>query len=280
MSARTTAGLTASSGTLRCEGRTHSPRLAASTARRTISGVSGGSTTRKSSASATTPSSTAPQAHAARTARRRITRPISPPSLTRARPNLNDPPPMPAPRPVGPAILLLALAVRAAHAVDPADVTVARLQNVVRVETSAVRADVRLARCRLLVRDRATGALLTREQNAGGLFYERAAAAHALGTVTDVELLPDGARLTVDTDEGSPATVTVRFLTRRTLEVALDPPSAATVDAFGERLRSPRRELIYGLTERLRDSPPISPGILDQPVDDIMPPEVGSLDRR
>jgi alpha-glucosidase (family GH31 glycosyl hydrolase) len=183
-------------------------------------------------------------------------------------------------RSVGSAVLLLALVARAAHAVDPADVTVTRLQNVVRVETSAVRADVRLARCRLLVRDRATGALLTREQNTGGLFYERSAAVHALGAVSDVELLPDGARLTVDTDEGSPATVTIRFLTRRTLEVALDPPAAATVGAFGERLRSPGRELIYGLTERLRDSPSISPGVVDTPVDDIMPPEVGSLDRR
>src|SRR5581483_10910351 len=56
-----------------------------------------------------------------------------------------------------------------------------------------------------------------------------------------------GVRLTVDTDEGAPATVTVRFLTRRTLEVALDPPAPETVAAFGDRLRSPRRERGYGL---------------------------------
>jgi alpha-D-xyloside xylohydrolase len=77
-----------------------------------------------------------------------------------------------------------------------------------------------------------------------------------------------------------PATVTLRFLTRRTLDVALDPPDAAGVAAMGDRFRAPRRERIYGLTERLRDSPPLAPGVVDTPVDDIHPPEVGSLDRR
>jgi alpha-glucosidase (family GH31 glycosyl hydrolase) len=62
--------------------------------------------------------------------------------------------------------------------------------------------------------------------------------------------------------------------------VALDPPDAATVEAVGERLRSPRAEAIYGLTERLRDSPVLVPGVIDIPVDDVQPPEVGSLDRR
>src|SRR5262249_61755826 len=53
------------------------------------------------------------------------------------------------------------------------------------------------------------------------------------------------------------------------------------VTASGERLHSPATERIYGLTERLRDSPPASPGgLVDQPVDDLRPPLVGSLDRR
>jgi alpha-glucosidase (family GH31 glycosyl hydrolase) len=74
--------------------------------------------------------------------------------------------------------------------------------------------------------------------------------------------------------------VTIRFLTARTVEVALDPPDPATVEALGERLRSPRGEAIYGLTERLRDSPLWVPGVIDFPIDDVQPPEVGSLDRR
>src|SRR5581483_1180004 len=37
---------------------------------------------------------------------------------------------------------------------------------------------------------------------------------------------------------------------------------------------------VYGLTERLRDSPPRAPGTIDVPQDDVMPVEVGSLDRR
>src|SRR5262249_5275691 len=117
-------------------------------------------------------------------------------------------------------------------------------------------------------------------QSSGGLFYERSGTVHALGDVRDARSITDGVQLGVETDEGSPAIVTLRFLTRRTLEVTLDPPDAAGVTATGERLRSPSTERIYGLTERLRDSPVISPGVLDVPQDDIKPQEVGSLDRR
>src|SRR5262249_2541663 len=121
-----------------------------------------------------------------------------------------------------------------------------------------------------------------REPDDGSLFYERDGATHVLGAVRDVVVLRDASgtvRLTVDTDEGSPATVTLRFLTRRTLEVTFVPPTPTTVAATGARLLSPAGERIYGLTERLRDSPPLNP-ILEQPLDDTKPPEVGSLDRR
>ncbi|HYR96982.1 MAG TPA: TIM-barrel domain-containing protein, partial [Candidatus Binatus sp.] len=167
-----------------------------------------------------------------------------------------------------------------AGAVEPADVTVRRAGGSVRVQTGAASATVRLARYRLKLRDRTTRRLLTTEQRAGGLFYERGGTVHALGAVRDVATLADGVRLTIDTDEALPATVTLRFVTRRTLEVVLDPPDAAGVAAMGDRFRSPRRERIYGLTERLRDSPPAVPGIIDIPIDDTHPPEVGSLDRR
>jgi alpha-D-xyloside xylohydrolase len=182
-------------------------------------------------------------------------------------------------RPAATAVLLL-LTASGVRAVEPADVTVDHAGQTLRVQTSAIAATVRLDRYRLQVRDRTTGAALTAEAHGGGLFYERGGTPHALRGVTDVAELPDGVTLTVDTDEDTAATVTLRFLTRRTLEVALDPPSPATVGATGERLRSPRRERIYGLTERLRDSPPIAPPGIEIPVDDVMPPEIGSLDRR
>src|ERR1043166_5095528 len=167
-----------------------------------------------------------------------------------------------------------------AAAVEPADVTVRRFTTRLQLETGAVRATVRFDRYRLELRDRARRPLLTSEQRSGGPFYERGGTTHALGAVTQVTELPDGVTLTVDTDEGNPATVTLRFLTRRTLEVVIDPPSPAGVTALGDRFRSPRRERLYGLTERLRDSPPLVPGTIDIPADDAKPPDVGSLDRR
>jgi alpha-D-xyloside xylohydrolase len=148
------------------------------------------------------------------------------------------------------------------------------------VRSQAAQVSVRRARVQLTVRDRTTRRRLVRELPQGGLFYERSAVAHGLGRVIAADILPDGVRLEVETDEDVPAVLTIRFLTARTAEVALDPPTPETVEAFGERLRSPRSEAIYGLTERLRDSPLILPGVIDIPVDDAQPPEVGSLDRR
>src|SRR5690348_17265528 len=118
------------------------------------------------------------------------------------------------------AIAVVSLAAGRALAVEPADVTVARHGGSLRVETGAASARIRLGRFALQLRERATRRLLTAERHAGGLFYERGATVHGLGAVTDVVTLPDGVRLTVATDEPAPATVTLRFLTRRTLEVA------------------------------------------------------------
>ena len=177
---------------------------------------------------------------------------------------------------VGTCVLAL---VRTAGAVDPADVTVSQTSSTIRIQTSGVRAEVRKRRFRLKVRDHTSKRTLVREQR-DGLFWERGGVTYGLGAVTHVAALADGVVLTVASDEGAAATVTLRFLTRRTLEVALDPPAPLETQAIGERLASPRRESIYGLTERLRDSPPLLPGVIDQPVDDTNPPEVGSLDRR
>lgn len=176
---------------------------------------------------------------------------------------------------------LLAVAGRSrVAAVEPADVTVEQRPGLVRIRTGAAIADVRLGRYRIRFRDVATRRTLSRERPLGGLFYERGGEVHEVEGVTSVTVLPDGARFTVDTTEGLPAAVTVRFLTRRTLEVAFEPPQPATVTAIGDRWRSPRWEAVYGLTERLRDSPPVAPGVIDVPADDVQPVEVGSLDRR
>jgi alpha-glucosidase (family GH31 glycosyl hydrolase) len=148
------------------------------------------------------------------------------------------------------------------------------------LRTSAAEATVHRARYRLELRDLVRGRRVLRSLPRGGLFYERGAATHTLGRVTAVTPITNGLQLAVETDEGQSATVTLRFLTRRTLEVELDPPVPATVAAVGGALHSPRSEKIYGLTERLRDSPVVLPGVIDFAQDDIKPVEVGSLNRR
>jgi len=174
-----------------------------------------------------------------------------------------------------PVLLVLAsLAAPAGAAVAEVERHGARL----RLTTAAAAAEVALARYRLRVL--AHGRLLTAEHPAGGVFYERAGGAHRLGRVRATAPREDGVVLTVDTDEGAPATVTLAWLTPRTLEVTMEPPEPATLVAVGDRWRSPPSEAIYGLTERLRDSPPIADGVVDIPTDDAKPPQVGSLDRR
>src|SRR5262245_13901389 len=84
----------------------------------------------------------------------------------------------------------------------------------VRLATVRMLVDVRKARFRLTIRER-FGRLLTGEERTGGAFYERGDGVHRLGRVRAIEELDDGAILTVDTDEGAPATVTIRFLTLR-----------------------------------------------------------------
>ncbi len=170
------------------------------------------------------------------------------------------------------------LAPHPAAGVQPAKTRVQVSPRIVRLVAGPVVAEVRRSPLRL--RLLAGGKTLVREPSDGGLFYERNGTAHGLGAVRDARRVGDGVQLDVETDEGGSATVTVRFLTRRTLEVELVPPDPASVNAVGERLRSPANERIYGLTERLRDSPVIQAGVLDFSRDDIAPPEVGSLDRR
>jgi alpha-glucosidase (family GH31 glycosyl hydrolase) len=160
-------------------------------------------------------------------------------------------------------------------------VRVAKTGGALRLSTGKASAEVRLARFRLRVRDR-KGALYTSEANDGGPFFERVGGTSAvtLGRVQSFVKTGDGAVLTVATGESEPTSVTLRWTTDRTLEVTVEPPAPETLAALGDRFRSPGSEAIYGLTERLRDSPLAFGGALEIPEDDATPQEVGSLNRR
>jgi len=149
------------------------------------------------------------------------------------------------------------------------------------VRSSAV--EVRIEREPLLLRfvARESGQELTHTFPGCGLFYQRGADERCLVKVERVEEQDGGVRLTAAVlGENEPAAVEIRLLTPRTARVQFAPANPATATAVGTRWASPPEERIYGLTERLRDSPPILPGSVEIPQEDVRPQEVGSLDRR
>jgi alpha-glucosidase (family GH31 glycosyl hydrolase) len=153
----------------------------------------------------------------------------------------------------------------------------ARVGRVTLATTAAV-ADVRLAPFRVRLADR-RGRTLVAEPSGGGAFWERAGRVHELGRGRVAARIPDGVELRVATDDpAGSATVTLVWRTPRTLTVTVAPAEPAGLTAVGGRWRARRSERFYGLTERLRDSPPLAP--LEVPADDAKPPEAGTLDRR
>jgi len=192
------------------------------------------------------------------------------------------PSPPQKPRPL-PAVLLVVAALLAgcADAGTPA-------RPAVRVESTA--SGIRVASARTVVEVQRnpyrltlaspSGDVVATQPPEGGAFYERAGIEHRLLAVLRERVLPDGVDLVVATDDGGEAHATVRFVAERTVEVTLAPPAPATIAVLGDRFASPRDERIYGLTERLRDSPPVAPGVVDIPRDEIVPVEAGGLDRR
>ncbi len=121
---------------------------------------------------------------------------------------------------------------------------------------------------------------LTRTSTQGGLFYRREGSGGQVTAVRGVVTEPHGVRFTVETSEGERGSVTVSFVTERTVRLEFVPPRAAETTALGASWESPSDERIYGLTERLRDSPLLLPGVVDVPEEEVRPREVGSLDRR
>lgn len=158
-------------------------------------------------------------------------------------------------------------------------VSVEEREDSVRISTGMARVELLFNPYRLRLHDLSSGKTIVRQQP-GGLFYERDGIAYGVKEVTDITELTDGVRLNVVTDEELPATVSLRFLSEQNLEVNFEPPQPESVEAVGDRLVSPESELLYGLTERLRDSPPLLPGVTEIPLDDVLPREVGSLNRR
>lgn len=163
-----------------------------------------------------------------------------------------------------------------AAAVTPPKVRVSSDDTKVVLRTQHAKATVRLRRLQITLA--AGRRRLARHDKRGGPFYERAGTRFDLGRVIDFAVDDDGyLGLVVDAGDAMPTYVWIQFVTSRTLNVVID-PGFEDVTAIGDRFRSPRRELIYGLTERLRDSPPGPIGGV--PSEDLAPVEAGSLDRK
>jgi alpha-D-xyloside xylohydrolase len=161
---------------------------------------------------------------------------------------------------------------------SPAEAGAGRGPIRLRTPAAAVRVGRRF---RLLVTDRRHRRRVASQPREGALFYRRGGTEHRLRRVRAVRRTSDGAVLSVDTDEGLVAQVTLAWSTHRTLEVTFEPPAADDVTAIGARWQLHGSEAIYGLMERLRDSQGIAPGLgLDTPIEELDPPEAGSLDRR
>jgi alpha-glucosidase (family GH31 glycosyl hydrolase) len=181
--------------------------------------------------------------------------------------------------------LLLAVARLAAGCSDadaPAvgGVVVERTATSIRLSSPSTVVEVARDPFRLELRAAGGGEAIARGAAAGGVYWERGGVEQRPGGVLADRTLPDGVELVLATTEGEPARATVRFVSSRTVEVQVEPAMPSTIEALGGRWQSPADERIYGLTERMRDSPLLAPGVVDVPREDVFPSEVGTLDRR
>ena len=112
-----------------------------------------------------------------------------------------------------------------------------------------------------------------------GLRFTSGGSEYAVGAVRAHTQHDRSLTLDVDTDAG-PGRIELTWRTDRTLEVRFIPPDPEKVTQFSDVYTLTDGELIYGLTGRLTDSPPINVPLGLPPVDELRPREVGSLDRR
>ena len=143
------------------------------------------------------------------------------------------------------------------------------------ITTATARVEVSRYGARIAVFD--ADGLLTGATATDSLYYERGNAAHHAIAVIDATPEEDGASLVLSTTDGT-ARLHLQFVSERTLLATFSPEDPTTLTALGARWESPADEVIYGLTERLRDSRLVPQSEI--PIDDVRPPEVGSLDRR
>ena len=167
---------------------------------------------------------------------------------------------------------------------SPPDVQVREDDGSIEIGTPAAAVTVDKATFRLRFLDRTGGGsrLMTEEPEGGGVSWDRRDGSTGRpGAVRGRQPVKNGVRLSVDTSEGRRASITVRFLSRRTALVLVEPPDPASLAGIGERFASPSDESIYGLSERPRDSREIAPGVIEIPIEDANPvPGIASLDRR
>ncbi|GBD24716.1 Alpha-xylosidase [bacterium HR30] len=152
--------------------------------------------------------------------------------------------------------------------------------STIAVESPVLKVIVQRNPFRLEFAARDQGDPLTRTAAHNGLFYRRGNGAAEVTAVGAATAEHAGVRLTVETGEGEQGQLVVAFVTERTVRLDFVPPRGAETTAVGASWESPGDERIYGLTERLRDSPPLLPGVVEVPQEEARPREVGSLDRR
>ncbi len=136
----------------------------------------------------------------------------------------------------------------------------------------------------LTLRD-AAGRVLTRERRCG-LAFEQGGRAQLVRRVLEAHPLEDGRALAlrIETDAGE-GELRLRWRTPRSLDVELAPPvaggsaapEAERISHFADAWRLAPGEAVYGLSERATDSTALFGG---PPLGEIVPREVGSLDRR
>jgi len=140
--------------------------------------------------------------------------------------------------------------------------------------------DVEVRRRPFLIIARSARETLTQTSD-GGVFYERDGARVPLREIVAERRIVKGVDLDVDTADTGDARVMVRFVTEGNVEITVEPPRPDGVEALGASFDSPRDELIYGLTERLRDGDDLAPQAgVETDTEELVPVEVGSLNRR
>jgi alpha-glucosidase (family GH31 glycosyl hydrolase)/4-amino-4-deoxy-L-arabinose transferase-like glycosyltransferase len=146
-----------------------------------------------------------------------------------------------------------------------------------RLASAEASVEIDSGRFGLRLRD-AAGRVLV-EQAPLGLAFEQGGPRKRVRRVLDSARLESGRTLLLRVEtEGGEGELRLRWRTPRALDVEFVPPAGASeITHFSDAWRLAPGEAIYGLTERNADSPAFFDG---PPMGEIVPREVGTLDRR